>query len=107
MSLKGLAMQLQTGLSEREWEALWVRLVSSAQFQVEALSIGFEEWREMVINEGHNRRFVTYAFSGKRIGLRKGIAQVVAEIREDIAKGMIRNNDNSASQAQNPEAKPS
>ena len=84
-----ILMQLQTGLSEREWEDLWARLVNLPQFQAQALSIGFEEWREMVINEGHNRRFVTYAFSGKRIGLRKGIAQVVAEIRADIAKGMI------------------
>lgn len=83
-------MQLRTGLSEREWENLWAKLVSSPQFQTHALSIGFEEWRQAVICEGENRRFITFAYTGKRIGLRKGIAQVVAEIRADIAKGMIR-----------------
>jgi hypothetical protein len=84
-----ILMQLKTGLSEREWEDLWARLVRSPRFQTEALIIGFEEWRQAVIDEGENRRFITYATTGKRIGLRKGIAQVVAELRHDVAEGMI------------------
>ena len=84
-----ILMQLKTGLSEKEWENLWARVVSASRWQTEALAMGFEEWRQAVIDEGENRRFITYATTGKRIGLRKGIAQVVAEIRHDVAEGMI------------------
>jgi len=87
-----ILMQLRTGLTEREWEELWARLVSSPRWQTEALALGFEEWRQAVISEGENRRFITLATTGKRIGLRKGIAQVIAEIRQDLAVGMIRGN---------------
>lgn len=75
--------KLRTGLSEREWENFWVKLASSPKSQILALSVGFEEWRQNVIAEGENRRFITYSVTGKRIGLRKGIAQVLAEIRAD------------------------
>lgn len=85
-----ILMQIRTGLSERQWEDLWARLVSSPKFQVEAMAVGFEEWREMVIAEGENRRFIAYATTGKRIGLRAGIGQVLSEIKHDIAKEMIR-----------------
>lgn len=85
-----ILMQLRTGLSEREWEDLWARLVSSPHRQVEAIAMGFEDWRNAVIAEGANRRFITHATTGKRIGLRKGIAEVVADIRQDLAQNMIR-----------------
>jgi hypothetical protein len=80
MSLLSL---IQTGLSEREWENLWAKLVSSPQFQVAALATGFEQWKADVIAEGKNRQFIEYAYSGKRISLKKGIAQVVREMKQD------------------------
>jgi hypothetical protein len=81
MSLKSL---IATGLTEKQWEDLWARLAKSPRSQIEALAMGFEEWREAVIAEGENRKFIEFAYSGKRISRRKGIARVIDEIKKDF-----------------------
>jgi hypothetical protein len=74
---------VQTGLTEWQWEMLWAQLASSPKTQIEALKLGYENWREAVISEGANRQFIHYATTGKHISLRKGIAEVVQEMRQD------------------------
>lgn len=76
-----LFLKIRTGLSQYEWERLWAQLCTSPHTQIEALSQGFENWFEAVVAEGKNRQFVHYAFSGKHISLRKGIAEVVNEMK--------------------------
>jgi hypothetical protein len=82
-----LLSKIRTGLSEREWENLWARVVSFPKFQGAALEAGFENWRTAVIDEGSNRQFIHRAYTGKKIGLRKGIAEVIAEIEHDLDEG--------------------
>jgi len=81
MSLK---CWVQTGLTERQWENLWHALVSSPASQLDAMALGFEEWRKNVIAEGANRQFIHHAWTGKKISARKGILEVVQEIRASV-----------------------
>jgi len=80
-----LLTQLRTGLTEYEWEKYWAQLVSTPRWQVEALALGLEGWRKAVVDEGRNRQFIEYAYSGKRISLRTGVLQVIRESLDNTA----------------------
>jgi hypothetical protein len=83
MSLTSL---IKTGMTEREWQLAWEKLPSKAKTL--DLGITFEEWKEAVIEEGKNRRFIIYAVTGKRCSLRKGVKTVISEIDEDYGHAL-------------------
>jgi len=71
----------KTGMTEREWELAWEKLPAAATRL--DLGVTFDQWKEAVVAEGHNRRFITHCYTGKRCSLRKGVKTVINEIMED------------------------
>lgn len=79
--------RILTGLSEHEWKEAWKKIhhaPAGTTFVDEQnrpmVEPTFEEWKEAVIDEGHNRRFISYAYTGKRCSLRAGVQEVINEI---------------------------
>jgi hypothetical protein len=80
MSLRSL---IATGLTEKQWRELFDQLMQSPKRPKDWPIVTFDEWKAEVIAEGENRKFIEYCYSGKQIGVRKGIAKVIAEIKKD------------------------
>jgi hypothetical protein len=78
-----IVTRIRTGLSEYEWEKFWAKAVSTPGYQIQALAVGLEEWRDAVVAEGKNRQSIERAYSGRRISLRSGVLQVIREVLGD------------------------
>jgi hypothetical protein len=73
-----IASLIKTGLTEREWQLAWGKIAKRLE-----VKMTFDEWKQAVLTEGHNRRFISHSVTGKRCSLREGVKTVINEIAED------------------------